>query len=243
MTWPAIPQAFFIIVPLFFIFLVLFTDCRFQFTPKEYISHGNLFSSLIIGFIFLYAMQKYDVMYANFPVVTRNIIYLEEMALKYDQPQLICFLIQYLDDFLNFINDKFPIANFERKLLPHVTNKDDVFRIREAVTTLEVVANQRITGTNLIAQPIWYTIFIVAILLTIISPMDINYKRRIDSIIIIVLIWLPIVVVYILYNTALAALDTAIKQTKKQLQCVLRHEGIVCPPSEVASNAININRL
>ena len=107
---PDIPEVIpelFIITPLIFIFIIIFTNYRYNLKPNNYIGHSTIFASLVIGFIFLYGMQKYDKMDANVPVVQRNIIFLQNVALQYN-PSSICLLIQYVVNFLNFTNDEFP---------------------------------------------------------------------------------------------------------------------------------------
>ncbi len=224
---PALPVGTFILVPLIFVFLILFTNVRYQMIPNRYIGHVTIFASLVIGFIFLYSMQKYDKMNANIPVVERNIIYLSGKADKYN-PQLNCFLIEYINDFLNFRNDRFSIINFEKKLIPLVSSEEEIFRIREAVTILEDILYQRITGANLIPEPIWYIVFISIFILTIIFCLDTTLERSIDAIISIILIWFPIFVIYFMYNFELENLQ----ETMDNLLCFLhktnKKNGIKC---------------
>jgi len=227
---PPLPVGTFIIIPLIFVFLILFTDIRYQMIPNRYIGHVTIFASLVIGFIFLYSMQKFDKMNANIPVVERNIIYLSGMADKYN-PQLNCLLIEYLLDFLNFRNDRFAIINFEKNLLPLVASDEEFFRIREAVTILEEISYQRITGENLIPEPIWYIVFVSIFILTVIFCLDTTLEREIDSIISIILIWFPIFVVYFIYNFELDRLEDTIDDLLKFLHKENKKNGIKCNPS------------
>jgi len=141
---------------------------------------------------------------------------------------LICFLIQYLKDFSNFNNTGYPIVTFEEKLLPQIDDENVRFRIREAVTILEGSSFQRISGENLIPAPIWYIVFLVAILLTLIFPMDTNLNFRPDSIILIILIWVPVVIIYTLYLAILADLDDAIEKLIVDLEKLTRKGRINC---------------
>jgi hypothetical protein len=211
-----IPLWAFILVPIFFILIVLFTDVRYNLSPTNYIGHGTTIASLVIGFIFLYSMQKYDLMDLNVPIVSRNLIYLKGVAEKYD-PSLICYLISYAKGFLNFDKNNYSIYIFEKKLLDKITDHNLTKSVHESVKKLEDIYEQRISGTNLIAEPIWYLVFIIALLLTLIFPMDMSFKNRADSVIVIALIWLPITTIYALYISELASLSKNINNTIKIL--------------------------
>ena len=210
------PLEFFLIIPLIFILIQLFTDIRWKVVPNHYFSSIVIFPSLVIGFIFLYATQKYDKMDANVPVVERNIIYLEQMAKKYN-PSTECYLKEYVKNFLDFTNNAFPILDFEREILPQVTDENDAFRIREAVTILELIAHERITKSNLIPDQIWYLVLVVALLLTTIFPMDAEFQKNIDPIVIIILIWLPLFTIYYLYDFELKTLENTMENLLHKL--------------------------
>lgn len=227
MVLPQIPLPIIIGIPVLFIATILFTDSRYELTPGAYVGHGTTIASLAIGFVFLYALQKYDKMDANFPVVVRNIIFLADLALLHD-PSLICFLIQYLDDFLNFDNSGYPIVLFEKELLELVDNENEIFRVRESVSILEEISFQRISGENLIPAAIWYSVFLTATLLTIIFPMDTNINQKIDAIILMLLIWVPILTIYILYLAAIEDLDNAIEKLGIDLEEIVEKEGVSC---------------
>ena len=227
MVLPQIPLPVIIALPFLFIFLILFTDIRYEFRPNEYIRHGTTIAALSIGFVFLYALQKYDKMDANFPVVVRNVIYLTDLALIYD-PTLICYLIDYLNDFLTFDNTGYPIVIFEKKLLSQVTDQNIVFRVRESVSILEDISNQRVSGENLIAAPIWWVVFIAATILTILFPMDTNFEEEIDAILVIILIWAPIVMIYWLYTAILNDLDMAIGNLRDDLVKISKKKKTNC---------------
>jgi hypothetical protein len=224
---PSLPVETFLIVPLAFIFIILFTPIRYQLRPIRHIGSISIFASLVIGFIFLYGMQKFDKMDGNVPVVQRNIIFLSEFAQKYD-PSLICFLIQYVVDFLNFTNDTFPIIEFEERLIPLLTTNEEIFRVREAVTILELISNERITGTNLIAEPIWYLVFISVFILTVIFPLDVSFTEPMDSILAIILLWLPLYIIYYLYNSEIDRLDRTMNGLIVDLQKLNKKNGVKC---------------
>lgn len=227
MALPQIPLPVIIALPFLFIFLILFTDIRYEFRPNKYIRHGTTIAALSIGFVFLYALQKYDKMDANFPVVVRNIIYLADLALVYD-PTLICYLIEYLNNFLTFDNIGYPIVIFEKKLLRQISDENIVFRVRESVSILEDISNQRVSGENLIAAPIWWVVFIAATILTILFPMDTNFESEIDAILIIIIIWAPVVMIYWLYMSILNDLEVAIGNLRDDLIKVSKRKKINC---------------
>ena len=227
MALPQLPLPVVFALPLIFLFLIVFTNLRYEFKPHKFVAHGTLVASLAISFVFLYALQKYDKMDANFPVVVRNIVFLADLALIHD-PSLICFLIQYLDDFLNFNNAGFPIVIFEKELLSNIDNENEIFRIREAVSTLEDLSYQRISGENLIPSAVWYVVFVAATLLSIIFPMDTNIEQELDAVFSIILIWGPILTVYYLYLDALEVLDDSITELKTDLEILMKKKGIKC---------------
>lgn len=224
---PSLPVETFLIVPLAFIFLILFTNVRYQLRPMRHIGNISTFAGLSIGFVFLYALQKFDKMDGNVPVVERNIIYLTELAQKYD-PSLICYLLQYSVDFLNFTNDTFPIIIFEKKLIPLLSSQEEIFRVREAVTILEMISNERITGTNLIAEPIWYLVFTSVFILTIIFPLDTSFNNPMDSILAIILLWFPLFIIYFLYNSEIDRLNRTMETLIENLQKINKKNKVKC---------------
>jgi hypothetical protein len=221
-AYRAIPLWTFVVIPIFFICVVLFTEIRYNLDPPSFIGHATTIASLVIGFIFLYAMQKYDMMDLNVPIVTRNLTYLMGLADKYD-PSLVCYLERYAEGFLNFCPNDFSLHIFEEKLLKHVKTENTRISIHDSVRKLEDVYEQRISGTNIIAEPIWYLIFIMALLLTLIFPLDMSFRNRIDSVIIIILIWLPITAIYFIYLTEISNLDKALNDIIKMLkkECII----------------------
>jgi hypothetical protein len=239
MVLPQIPLPVIIFLPILFILLIIFTDIRYDLKPKQFVSHATTISSLAVGFVFLYALTKYDRMDANYPVVVRNIIYLADLALEYD-PSLICYLIQYLNDFIAFDNTGYPIIQFEAKLIPLITDQNLIFRVRESVSILEDISNQRISGENLIAAPIWYVVFLAATLFTVIFPMDVSFENRVDPILLIILIWVPVVTIYTLYTIALSDLDNAINTLIQELKIVVKKEKINCCDIVQKSNNFNL---
>jgi len=227
MGLPEIPLVLFPLTAIIFILIAAFTNIRYELRPTNYIGHSAIFASLVVGFIFLYSMQKFDRMDGNVPVVERNIVFLTEIALEYD-PSTLCFLIEYLDNFLNFENNKFPILRFENAIAPKINDETVSFRVREAVTILELISHERITRTNLIPEEIWYTVYIIAFLLSVIFPLDSNFAKSLDSIIVIVLIWFPIITIYYLYQTELTRLQETIENTKDELIYITKKKGINC---------------
>ena len=224
---PAIPLYAFLVIPLSFLFLVYFTNIRYRLYPNNYIGSIAVFASLVVGFIFLYGMQKYDIMDANVPVVERNIVYLSELAVRYN-PDLLCFLARFVFDFLNFNNDRYSIIEFENALLPLVDDPNEKFRIRESVTILENINNQRITRTNLIANPIWYVVLVGILILTIIFPLDEKFCNAMDSTLVIILIWFPIYVIYYLYNLELDRLERTMTNLLHYLKELIKKENVSC---------------
>lgn len=228
MGLPEIPLVLFPLTAIIFILIATFTNIRYQLRPENYIGHGSMIASLVIGFIFLYAMQKVDAMDANVPVVERTIIYLTEIALAYDEPSALCFLIEYLNDFLNFTNDKFPILRFENAIMPKINDETVKSRVKDAITTLEVISHQRITKTNLIRDELWYTVYIIAFLLTIIFSLDSKFEKPLDSIITIILIWFPLITIYYLYQSEIRTLEETIEKNKDELIYITKKKGINC---------------
>jgi hypothetical protein len=227
MALPDIPLPVFWLTPIFFILIILFTNWRYQLLPNEFIGNGTVFASLVIGFIFLYAMQKYDNMDLNVPILVRNVGYLERIALKYD-PSLVCYLIRYTEAFLNFDNSGFDLVEFECELLPLIEEECEKIRVIESLSLLAGIFHQRVSKSNLIVNELWYLVFICCILLTIIFPMDSSFVKDLDSIIIIVLIWLPIVVVYYLYDKEINNLDGTLMKLIDRLKKALKKEGVSC---------------
>lgn len=226
--YPQIPVELFIAVPILLILWILFTDVRFNLRPREHIHTVAIFSGLIIGFIFLYAMNKYDMNDAEVIAFTRYITFLAELAAKYD-PSLICYLISYCYSFLNFNVDDYSLLKFEDKLVPQIKDPVEQARVENIVTQLETLFQQRVSGQNLIAEPLWYVVFIVLIILSIIFPLDTSFKREIDSILVLIVMWLPIVTIYVLYTGQLQILSTMINDEIDYLYKLAKSKGVRCP--------------
>ena len=205
-----IPLWVFIVLPIFFILIILFTDIKYKLRPNSYIGHSTTIASLVIGFIFLYAMQKFDLMDLNVPIITRNLVYLKTVAEKYD-PSLVKYLVSYAEGFLDFDMGNYSIYIFEQKLLDKIEDENLKVGVVEATAALKDAYDQRVSGTNLIAQPIWYLVIIICILLTVIFPLDDCFKQKSDSIIVILLIWLPVTTIYTLYLSELNSLKNSIQ--------------------------------
>lgn len=214
-SYRRLPLEIFIIIVFFFIAIILFTDVKYKLRPANYIGHSTIIASLVIAFIVLYGMQKFDLTDFNVPVVTRNLIYLQTIADKYD-PSLNKYLISYAEGFLDFDINNYSIYIFEDKILNHKI-KNPV-PVQESIKALKDAYNDRVSGTNLIAEPIWYLVFIICILLTIIFPLDECFTNKLDSIIVIILIWLPVTTIYALYLTELQALVNSLEDVIKVLE-------------------------
>lgn len=227
MTLPQIPFPIVVLFPILFMFIIIFTNIRYDLLPKEHMNLGATISALSIGFVFLYTLQKYDKMDANYPIVVKNIVFLTDVSLKYD-PSLICYLIQYLKDFLNFDNTGYPILQFEQGILQKVEDDILAYRIRASVDTLVEIAYERISGANLISAPVWYLVFLAASILTIIFPMDEQIESKVDSVLLIFMIWLPVITMYALYNAALNSLDTSISSLLNDLNIIVDKKDIDC---------------
>ena len=65
-------------------------------------------------------------------------------------------------------------------------------------------------------------------LLTVIFPMDKEFKNAIDPILIIILIWLPLITLYYLYVEELKRLDATLNKLKIDLRKNIEKEGVKC---------------
>jgi len=227
MAYPQLPIYVAVAFPITFLAIAMFTNARYSLSPSAYISHSVTIAALAVGFVFLYALQKYDTMDGNFPVVIANIIYLTDIALEHE-PSTICFLIQYLWDYLNYDNTGYPILMFEREIAPFINEPPVIERTKDAVTNLEQLYYQRISRENLIPAPVWYIVFFIASLLTIIFALDNNIESKIDAVIIIILIWFPVIVIYIMYLSIIQDLDQAIMSTIFTLEEITVAESVCC---------------
>ena len=216
MVYPQIPLWGVILFPLLFIFLIVFTDIRYDFTPDIHIGNGTTFAAIVVGFILLYAMQKYDNIDLNVPSASRGLLYLKKIANKYE-PKSICYLIDYVNGFINIDTNDYSLLCFERIVVPLIDNEAEKDRVKETVTILNDIYFNRVSQTNVIAEPIWYLVFLSAILLTIIFPMNEKLKRM-DSILVLLLIWLPITIIYAIYLSENQALLNIMEETLNDLK-------------------------
>ena len=114
-----------------------------------------------------------------------------------------------------------PTSSAELSLLNTVASKST-----EGITAqnnkLQDVFDQRISGTNLIAAAIWYLIFVIALFLTVVFPMDISMNQRADAILVMLIIWVPIATIYTLYLLELRSLDSTMENIIKELKKSLK---------------------
>lgn len=207
---PQIPLFVFFVTPLVFLYIILCTGLRHDLL-SAHITNSVSFVSVVIGFILLYAMQKYERVDENSLLVRRHLEYLGLIALKYD-PSLIRYLVNYAKAFSKNTNS-YDILCFERKILPQITDNADKERVIFIVTLLDDLFDQRVSTTNTIPNLIWYIIITVIIILTVLFPLDRQFKNVLDSILIVILLWLPIAGIYYLYVTQLESIDDSIDGT------------------------------
>lgn len=216
MAYPEIPLWGVLLFPLVFIYLILFTDIRYDFEPDLRIGDATTFASLVVGFILFYAMQKFDNIDLNVPTAARAILYLKKVALKYD-PNLVCYLIEYVKGFICIDKNNYSLKCFEKLLLPMIEDDSERARVRDNVSILEDKYYDRVSETNIIAQPIWYLVFLSGILLSIILPMN-NNINKVNAILVLLLLWLPISFIYSIYLTELQALQDIMQDTLTELE-------------------------
>jgi hypothetical protein len=216
MAYPQIPLWGVLVFPLVFIYLIIFTDIRYDFEPDLRIGDATTFASLVVGFILFYAMQKFDNIDLNVPTVARSILYLKKVALKYDA-NLVCYLIGYVKGFICIDINNYSLKCFEKSLLPMIEDNSERERVRDNVSILEDKYYDRVSETNIIAQPIWYLVFLSGIILSIILPMNSNINK-INSILVLLLLWLPIGFIYSLYLTELQSLKDIMNDTLTELE-------------------------
>jgi len=161
-------------------------------------------------------MQKFDNMDLNVPTINRGLLYLKKVAMQYE-PKAVCYLIDYAKGFLAVDKNNFSLECFERLVVPKIPSKTERQRVETVITTLENIYYQRVSELNVIAEPIWYLVFLSGILLSIIFPMN-DELTKIDAILVVLLIWLPIGFIYSLYLSELSALTNIINTTIEELK-------------------------
>lgn len=215
MGLPRIPLFVFILTFLIFVYLILCTNIRHTLV-NFHISNSVVFVGVVVGFILLYAMQKYEKVDENSLQVSRHIQYLALLALKYD-PSLIEYLIQYTEDFSNNKNS-YAILCFERKIVPMIKLDVEKNRVEHIVTILDDIFDERVSETNTIPELIWYIVFITGTILTILFPLDTKFENKMDSLMVVILLWLPIIAIYYLYLTQIDSIDQTVNSTTETLK-------------------------
>lgn len=240
MAYPQIPLWGVLVFPFIFIYLIIFTDIRYDFEPDLRIGDATTFASLVVGFILFYAMQKFDNIDLNVPTVARSILYLKKVALKYD-PKLVCYLISYVKGFVCIDINNYSLTCFEKLLLPIIEDDAERARVRDNISILEDKYYDRVSETNIIAQPIWYLVFLSGILLSIILPMNSNING-INALLVLLLLWLPIGFIYSLYLTELQALQDIMKSTLTELEKCTENIDDYCNSPKYKCNPTLNNR-
>lgn len=220
MQLPRIPLFIFILAPVIFLYLILCTNIRHKLIDSH-ISNSVVFVGVVVGFILLYAMQKYEKVDENSLLVSRHLEYLALVALKYD-PSLISYLIQYSEEFISNENS-YAILCFEKAIVPQIKSDVERKRVRHIVSILDDIFDQRVSKTNTIPELIWYIVFIISVILTVLFPLDSKFDSRIDELLVVILLWLPIVVIYYLYLSEIAQIENVINCSTKLLKKMYKH--------------------
>jgi len=165
----------------------------------EVFSIGAVFTGLIIGFIIVFAMQKFD-LHSNNRNQFRQLI----LRLARQKPQMKEALIAYTKAYLHKEDGD--------ALVPWLEDPS----VNRTIYQLEDLSRVHVAGNDDIPNSIWYTVLISVIIISIIVVVD---ARMTDlmSLGAIVLIWLPIVVIYNLYIQRNVETEKIISQLLKTL--------------------------
>lgn len=181
---PTIPPWVFILTWILFILYLFFGPYKHEHFAIEVYSIGTVFAGLIIGFILVFAMQKYDLHISNRKRFVTALIHLQRLT----------------DGSSRSLLRKYIEAYLEKEDSTSLETLATTPRTTELVSLLEELATARFNQADDIPNSIWYTVYISIFIISILVVIDIRISK-ILGVATLILIWLPLIVVYYLYQS------------------------------------------
>ena len=185
------PYLLFVLL-IMYVFISSSVNLKSDKIPPELFLSICAFSSVFVGFILVYAMQRYDIYKNNKATFIEGIDYLKKLYPKNTNE-----LNDYLNNYIaGGIYDSLPL---EEKVLSYnisIVQKDRTVALFQTLDSLYITRLQR--GDN-IPNSIWYVLFFI---LTMASLLMISDSRIHISVIFLIMtvIWSPCLVVFYLYS-------------------------------------------
>lgn len=184
-----------------FIFVVLYTfiakyyNLKSKNIPPEMFIAIVSFSAVFIGFILVYAMSRYDVNQNSYKDFISKIVFLQSIYPSYSVE---------INEFLQSYMKRIPYDSLGlEKNLFSISNGKDIItetRVSQTFTVLNALFTIRMENRDNIPSSIWLVLFFVLIMASFLMISDGNIPLF-ASIIVLLVIWMPSLVVYHLYNT------------------------------------------
>jgi len=187
------------IIYIIFILLIFYTifsnvyEINTDKIPPELFVAATAFSSVFIGFILIYAMQRYDSNQNNYESFLRDIYSLRKISPSN---------IKNIDNFLNYYEKyqpDFDVIELEESILSDIKNDIKYKRVDSIINSSINLYNIRISRKDSIPMIVWGILFLILILVSLLMITD---KRipLIVSCLILIVIWSPSLVVYYFYT-------------------------------------------
>lgn len=196
-----LPDISILLVIFFFAILVILVVTNYLKRtplPFEALTLSGVFASLVIGFIVVYAIQKYDAFSANTNLYIRRTIQLAAIACKY-APEVIPLLVEYT---INFACRRLSllIVDIQRILDAKITDPIEKNFANNLINQISIANSIQADGSDIIPNGIWYAVFLVTIIISIFIIRDIRLTQ-LSVLAILVTIWIPLTVIYYIYIT------------------------------------------
>lgn len=199
---PTIPTWIFLVIPMLFIIYNFLNKHKYSNLPLEVFSIGALFAGLIIGFIIVFAMQKFDIHSSNRNLFTQKILRLQRL-----EPTMRDALVDYTKAYLEYKDSDV--------LLPWLTSSNPI--VVRTIQELDDLTSGHINSFDSIPNIIWYTVLISIIIITILVVID-GRIPNLMSLGAIILIWLPVIVIYYIYISRDTDTDRIIRELLEKLK-------------------------
>lgn len=183
--------------PIFWIFIIIIILVILSVTnfirtypfPDMRIVPAAIFASVLVSFILIFSIGKYDDFIDNTNLFTRRVEELAKVS-KNRYPQIIPLLHQYVEDFACRRKNTL-LFEIEKSL----TGNNLLFSL---IRDIDESNGRQQDRVDFIPNIIWYGLFFITIILSLIVVANGNISPLI-SLATLAVIWLPILIIYYLY--------------------------------------------
>lgn len=197
--------------------LGIFSDHEIAFPV---VAIATSFSAILVSFILVYAISRYDASLAQTNIFVRRFQELDEVIRKID-PSLTTLMDQYINDYINHAPSS-ALLQIQEKLEGKLSPTLKTY-ITTVLAELSNSSNYRRDLSDEIPNTIWLTVFFILFFLSYLITVD-NVVGPVLSAFLILVIWLPTLVVYSIFETRENEIKRRIQDLYNRIQKIRKSE-------------------